>query len=119
MIQATALLTRLAVTAAAVLMLASPFAAAGDTVLIDVRTPEEFATGHLPGALNMPYEDIVRLTAEAGIGRDTPLALYCRSGRRSGIATSELLANGFTQIENLGGYEALAKDRGSCTASNC
>jgi phage shock protein E len=118
------LMRRLLIPLITVLALASPLAWAQGTlpertVLIDVRTPEEFAAGHIPGALNMPYSDIVRLTAAAGIDRNTALALYCRSGRRSAIAESELRANGFVNVENLGAYEAVVEALRSCDTSNC
>lgn len=115
---------RLFISLIAVLALTNPLAWAQDnppesTVLIDVRTPEEYAAGHITGALNMPYGDIVRLTAAAGMDRNTALALYCRSGRRSAIAESELRANGFVNVENLGAYEAVVETRRSCDTSNC
>jgi hypothetical protein len=53
-------------------------------VIIDVRTPEEFTSGHYPGAINIPYDRIVEGLSARSIPRDTALVLYCRSGNRSG-----------------------------------
>jgi rhodanese-related sulfurtransferase len=73
-------------------------------VLIDVRTPDEFATGHIHNAVNIPLDSIeTRLTE---IPRTEPVVIYCHSGNRSGKA-SQILANaGYTQIYDLGGINA-------------
>jgi len=62
--------------------------------LVDVRTPEEFAMGHVPGALNIPHNEMGRRHAEIG-PPSTPVVLYCRSGNRSGQAASVLHHRGF------------------------
>jgi len=76
-------------------------------VLLDVRTPGEFAAGHLPGAHNVPHTEIEarlpEIEALTGGAKDKPIVVYCRSGRRSGIAKQALVARGFGQITNLGG----------------
>ena len=52
-------------------------------VVIDVRTPEEYASGHVEGAINIPYDTITaKLPALARIGKTENILLYCRSGRR-------------------------------------
>ncbi len=68
--------------------------------VIDVRTPEEFVSGHVPGAVNIPYDEIARRLAEVG-PKDAPVVLYCRSGRRSGIAAEELAKAGYTKVFDL------------------
>jgi rhodanese-related sulfurtransferase len=68
--------------------------------VVDVRTPEEFASGHVPGAVNIPYEEIAKRLAEVG-PKDAPVVLYCRSGRRSGIAAEELTKAGYTKVFDL------------------
>ncbi len=86
-----------------------------DAVWIDVRTAEEFAGGHIEGAHNIPYESIDKGVAALGLEQDTPILLYCRSGRRSGIALDSLRKQGYTQLKNVGGIEeasALAKQSG-------
>ena len=76
-------------------------------LLVDVRSPEEFAAGHLEGALNIPHDVIAARLAEFGQDKTKQIVLYCRSGRRSGIARDALIANGFTAVVNAGGYEDL------------
>ena len=86
-----------------------------NAVWIDVRTAEEFASGHIEGAHNIPYESIDKGVAALGLEQDTPILLYCRSGRRSGIALDSLRKQGYTQLKNVGGIEeasALAKQSG-------
>ncbi len=85
-----------------------------NAVLIDVRTPEEVAGGAIPGARNIGYEEIGDQIAEVAPDKDTPIVLYCRSGRRSGIAQDSLQELGYTRVVNGGGYldlkTALDKD---------
>jgi phage shock protein E len=78
-----------------------------NAVLIDVRTEEEFADGALPGATLIPHEQIAQRIAAVAPDKDTPIVLYCRSGRRSGIAQDSLQALGYTRVINAGGYEQL------------
>ncbi|MFK0574053.1 rhodanese-like domain-containing protein [Endozoicomonas sp.] len=73
-------------------------------LLVDVRTPGEFAGGHLDGAINIPYQDIVGGLAQGMIALDADIVLYCRSGRRSGKAQKALVAHGYTNTFNAGGY---------------
>lgn len=73
-------------------------------LLIDVRTPDEFATGHIHNAVNIPLDSIETRFSE--ISRTEPVVVYCHSGNRSGKA-SQILANaGYTQIYDLGGINA-------------
>jgi rhodanese-related sulfurtransferase len=65
--------------------------------VVDVRTPQEFASGHVPGAINIPYEEIGRRASEIGPA-STPVVLYCRTGRRSGIAADALQKAGFSRL---------------------
>jgi rhodanese-related sulfurtransferase len=73
--------------------------ARGATVL-DVRTQKEFEEGHVPGALNIPYDQVAARSAELG-ARSTPVVLYCRTGRRSAVAAGELVKQGFTAVYDL------------------
>lgn len=70
-------------------------------LLVDVRSPAEFAAGHLPGALNIPVHEIEAREAELA-PRDRPLVLYCRSGNRSARAAAALQDSGHTSVHNLG-----------------
>lgn len=76
-------------------------------LLVDVRTPEEYAQGHIDGALNIPYDEISARRDELGTALDRPLVLYCRTGRRADIAKKMLEGLGFTNILNARSYEAL------------
>lgn len=73
-------------------------------LLIDVRTPGEFASQSVPGSTNYPLDQIEKMVAEAEINKDQPILLFCRSGRRSGIATSNLKSLGYEQVYNLGAF---------------
>lgn len=70
-------------------------------LLIDVRTPGEFSSGHLPNARNIPVQALGGRTGELG-PKDSTIVLYCRSGARSGSAKRVLEANGFTDVHDLG-----------------
>ena len=77
--------------------------------VLDVRTPEEYAAGHVPGAVNVPYDQVASHLAE--IPKDKDVVLYCRSGRRTGLAAEVLEANGYTKLGHLqGDMEAWLKD---------
>lgn len=78
-------------------------------VIIDVRTPQEFAADHISGALNIEYNNIARDISKAGVNKDDRVILYCRSGRRSGIAMNTLKSMGFSKAENVGGIEQARK----------
>lgn len=75
--------------------------------LIDVRTAEEFAAGHIEGAINIPFDNIVNGISTLTLSPDSEIILYCRSGRRSGIADKSLAEAGFANTMNAGGFNAL------------
>lgn len=70
-------------------------------LLLDVRTPQEFASGHIPGAVNISLQTLESRLSE--LPTDRPIVVYCRSGNRSATAASILLRRGFTQLYDLGG----------------
>ena len=74
-------------------------------VLLDVRTPQEYRGGHIPGSKNVPLQAIDGVTAVAE-DRDTALYVYCHSGSRSGQAVSILQRMGYTNVTNIGGIAA-------------
>ncbi len=74
---------------------------------IDVRTSEEFNAGHLKAAAHIPYEEIAARISEVTQDKNDVIRLYCRSGRRSGVAMETLQAMGFKNAVNEGGYEDL------------
>lgn len=72
------------------------------TVIVDVRSPWEFDTGHVTGAKNIPLEEVMYKVKELKeIQR--PIVLYCRSGNRSGMAVNILKQIGLTEVYNGGG----------------
>ena len=78
-------------------------------VFVDVRSPLEFAAGHLPQAINVPYDRIHEVVAMVGQpDAAPPLVLYCQSGTRSMIACTVLRQLGFERLTNGGGIQALA-----------
>ncbi|HET9694739.1 MAG TPA: rhodanese-like domain-containing protein [Steroidobacteraceae bacterium] len=69
--------------------------------VLDVRTPQEYAEGHVPGAVNVPHDQLASRLAE--VPKDKDVVLYCRSGRRAGLAADLLKANGYTRLSHLEG----------------
>lgn len=77
-------------------------------VIVDVRSEQEFATGHLTGAINIPHDQIVqRIDLLDGVDRSSELLVYCRSGVRSAMACSALAQQGFECVVNGGSMMAL------------
>ena len=66
------------------------------TQLVDVRTPQEYEAGHIPGALNIDVRSADFDTQAAQLNKKKTVAVYCRSGVRSRIAASKLTGMGFT-----------------------
>lgn len=76
-------------------------------VLLDVRTAGEYAAGHIEGAINIDVEGMRFDSEIAKLDRTVTYAVYCHSGRRSGIAVSKMESAGFTSLFNLdGGIQA-------------
>lgn len=73
----------------------------GGAKLVDVRTPSEFAAGHLDGAVNLPLGELETRLGELG-DRSDPLVVYCRSGARSGQAKRLLESKGFQNVHDVG-----------------
>ena len=76
-------------------------------LVIDVRTKEEFAGGHLDGAINIEWDQTDALVAAIGNDKQREVVLYCRSGNRSGKSLTELQSRGYTHLFNATGLEAL------------
>jgi rhodanese-related sulfurtransferase len=74
-----------------------------DVVVLDVRTPAEFAAGHVPGARNISHDQLEGRLAELDSLRDKEVVLYCRSGRRTALAEDVLRKAGFTKLLHLDG----------------
>jgi phage shock protein E len=73
----------------------------GEIVIIDVREPDEFATGRIPGATLIPLGELANRTDE--VPTDVPVVMVCRSGNRSGQAVQLLQKAGFTNVHNMTG----------------
>ena len=86
-----------------------------DHIIIDARTEEEFAAGHIANAILIPeYEIAARAEAELP-DKEALILVYCRSGRRSKIASEELVKLGYTNVKEFGGiidwpYETTTED---------
>lgn len=74
----------------------------GNYIIVDVRTKEEYDDGHVVGAINVPYDEIL----DASLDKDKTIVVYCRSGRRSGIAYDTLVNNGYDAYD-LGSYDSI------------
>ena len=74
-----------------------------DPVWIDVREADEFAGPHYEGAINISYEVIADKIGELDLAKDADIRVYCRSGRRSGVAKQVLNSMGYTNVTNEGG----------------
>ena len=76
-------------------------------MLLDVRTPEEYRSGHIPGSKNIPLQTIDRVGSVAE-NKDTALYVYCQTGARSRQAVGLLKQIGYTNVNNIGGIAAYA-----------
>jgi phage shock protein E len=74
-----------------------------NVLILDVRTPEEFAAGHVPGAKNIPHDQLPSRLAELAGAKDKDIVVYCRSGRRSEMAIDTLSSQGFERLLHLEG----------------
>ncbi len=74
-----------------------------DEILVDVRTPEEYAEGHINGALNINWNDPAFMDEMAKLDKNKPVFVYCKSGNRSGQAAEALKGMGFKEIYDLQG----------------
>lgn len=77
-------------------------------IYLDVRTPEEFATGHYPNAINYDLNTIMN-GHYPDIAKDVEIKIYCKSGARAGAAKKLLEQAGFTNLENVGGLHDIVK----------
>lgn len=72
--------------------------------IFDVRTPEEYAEGHVPGAINLPHTDVAERAGEFSVYKDREVVVYCGSGKRASMAEADLEAAGFTNVRDLEGH---------------
>ena len=81
---------------------------ATQALVVDVRSPGEFADGHVAGSINLPLGDFAAQACCVLQQRDAPVILCCVSGARSDMAAQWLRAQGYTQVSNGGGVGAVA-----------
>ena len=86
-----------------------PVAQSPGTVIVDVRSPEEFNSGHVQGALNIPVESPDFAAQVSALDPAATYAIYCRSGNRSAVATAQMGSMGYLHLYDLeGGFADLA-----------
>ena len=85
-------------------------------IVLDVRSAEEYARGHVPNAVSIPHDQLSARTGELGNAKGAPIVVYCESGRRAGMAASTLLDAGFTNVLHLDGDMRGWRDKGRPTA---
>lgn len=76
-----------------------------NAVLVDVRTPQEYSQGHIPGSINVPLHALSQIEYHVS-ETDVPLYVYCRSGARSSQAAGILGALGYDLVKNIGGINS-------------
>ena len=81
---------------------------ATQALVVDVRSPGEFADGHVAGSINLPLSDFAAQACCVLLQRDAPVILCCVSGARSDMAAQWLRTQGYTQVSNGGGVGAVA-----------
>ncbi|EEH63992.1 rhodanese-like protein [Gleimia coleocanis DSM 15436] len=74
----------------------------GDATIIDVRTPEEYAEGHVDQAVNIDVKSADFAQQVSELDPNVQYYVYCRSGNRSAVAAQYMLENGFTNVTDLG-----------------
>ena len=72
-------------------------------VILDARTQEEYDEGHIPGAILIPYDEILEKAEDVLTDKNQLILVYCRSGRRSKLAAEDLVKLGYTDIKEFGG----------------
>ena len=78
-------------------------------LLVDVRTPAEFNSGHLPDAINLPLDQIETKLPQRQKDKNQAILLHCQSGMRSGMAMKKLKSAGYANVFNLGSYGRAAR----------
>lgn len=76
-----------------------------ELIVIDVRTLEEYNNVHIEGAILLPYNELSQKIGDIVKDKDKAVALYCRSGSRSGVALRAMISMGYTNAVNYGGYD--------------
>lgn len=86
---------------------------AGDgPAVLDVRSEEEFASGHIPGAINIPITELKQRVGELATYKDTRVVVHCELGPRADVASRFLQSRGFTGVVELEGHMRAWRDAG-------
>jgi len=80
-------------------------------VVVDVRTADEYAAGHVPGALNVPFWRVLAIGLPASVGRADKVVLYCGKGPRAQMAMLGLRLRGFSNVCEIDGHWAAWQER--------
>lgn len=80
-------------------------------LLLDVRSPGEYAQGHIEGALNLPHIELAARLSEIDANKDRPVVVYCAAGVRAEEAKQVLVNAGYKQVYNARGYSDLASSK--------
>ncbi len=80
--------------------------------VLDVRTPGEYAAGHVPGAVNIPHDELAQRLAELDLPKSSEIVVHCESGRRASQAEAVLVEAGFTRVRDLSGHMAAWREGG-------
>jgi len=100
------------------ILLGSATAAFADTIWIDVRSVEEYSQDHIAGDINIPHTAIGTEIGKHVTDKDSDIILYCRSGKRAGMAMKMLKEMGYTNVTNAGGIEDARALRKTDTQQN-
>lgn len=73
-------------------------------LILDVRSPEEYAKGHIPNAINIPHNELTSRIAEISVGKSTEIVVHCHAGPRAQLAESILLKHNYTKVRDLKGH---------------
>lgn len=84
--------------------LAQRIEAGSPPLVLDVRTREEYASGHIAGALNIPHDELASRLGELDIETSDEVVVHCKSGGRAGVAEATLREAGYTNVRDLSGH---------------
>ncbi|HZR79854.1 MAG TPA: rhodanese-like domain-containing protein [Candidatus Binatia bacterium] len=84
--------------------LSARIGSAGAPVVLDVRTPQEYASGHIPGAVNIPHGELATRLAEIPGGKSAEIVVHCQAGGRAATAEKVLAQQGYTNVRDLQGH---------------
>jgi rhodanese-related sulfurtransferase len=90
-------------------------ASANPPLILDVRSADEYEHGHVPGAVNIPHDQVAARLAELEKSPKRDIVVYCESGRRAGMAVDELRGAGFENVRHLTGDMAAWREAGRVT----